>query len=108
MPKIKLASLKGKLVRANPGVTVRLLSIDTKRPYFTKCDTDGRFAFDNLMEGKYFIDYYYAEEGRNTPDGGSLSPFKFGRPWRAPNDTVRVSNGENVLEKLLPDLPALP
>ena len=65
-------------------------------------------AFDNLMEGKYFIDYYYAEEGRNTPDGGSLSPFKFGRPWRAPNDTVRVSNGENVLEKLLPDLPALP
>jgi hypothetical protein len=108
VPKIKLASLKGKLVRANPGVTVRLLSIDTKRPYFTKCDTDGRFAFDNLMEGKYFIDYYYAEEGRNTPDGGSLSPFKFGRPWRAPNDTVRVSNGENVLEKLLPDLPALP
>ena len=108
VPKIKLAALKGTLKRANPGVTVRLISIDTKRPYFTKCDHSGRFVFNNLMEGKYFIDYYYAEEGRNTPDGGSLSPFRFGKPWRAPNDTVRVANGENELEKLLPDLPALP
>ena len=107
-PKIKLASLKGTLKNANPGVTVRLVSIDTKRPYFTKCNAAGAFAFDNLMEGKYFIDYYYAEEGKNTPDGGSLSPFSFGKPWRAPNDTVHVANGENELEKLLPDLPALP
>ena len=108
VPKIKLASLKGTLKRANPGVTVRLISTDTKRPYFTKCDHNGKFAFNNLMEGKYFIDYYYAEEGKNTPDGGSLSPFRFGKPWRAPGDTVRVANGENELEKLLPDLPALP
>ena len=108
VPKIKLASLKGTLKRANPGVTVRLVSLDTKRPYFTQCDVNGAFAFDNLMEGKYFIDYYYAESGRNTPDGGSLSPFRFGKPWRAPNDTVRVSNGENDIEKLLPDMPALP
>ena len=108
VPKIKLASLKGTLKNANPGVTVRLVSIDTKRPYFTKCNAAGAFAFDNLMEGKYFIDYYYAEEGKNTPDGGSLSPFSFGKPWRAPNDTVHVANGENELEKLLPDLPALP
>lgn len=108
VPKIKFASLKGTLKRANPGVTVRLLSLDTKRYYFTKCDINGKFAFDNLMEGKYFIDYYYAENGRNTPDGGSLSPFRFGKPWRAPGDTVRVSNGENDIEKLLPDMPALP
>ena len=108
VPKIKLASLKGTLKRANPGVTVRLVSLDTKRPYFTQCDVNGAFVFDNLMEGKYFIDYYYAESGRNTPDGGSLSPFRFGKPWRAPNDTVRVSNGENDIEKLLPDMPALP
>lgn len=108
VPKIKLASLKGALKNANPGVTVRLISIDTKRPYYTKCDMGGNFAFNNLMEGKYFIDYYYAENGKNTPDGGSLSPFSFGKPWRAPNDTVRVVNGENELEKLLPDLPALP
>ena len=108
VPKIKLASLKGTLKRANPGVTVRLVSLDTKRPYFTQCDVNGAFVFDNLMEGKYFIDYYYVESGRNTPDGGSLSPFRFGKPWRAPNDTVRVSNGENDIEKLLPDMPALP
>ena len=108
VPKIKLATLKGTLLHANPGVTVRLISTDTKRPYFTMCNMNGQFVFDNLMEGKYFIDYYYAESGKNTPDGGSLSPFRFGKPWRAPTDTVRVSNGENELEKLLPDLPALP
>ena len=66
------------------------------------------FVFDNLMEGKYFIDYYYAEEGRLTPDGGSLSPFRYGKPWRAPTDTVHVANGENDIAKLLPDMPALP
>lgn len=108
VPKIKLASLKGTLKNANPGVTVRLASIDTKKYFYTKCDHGGKFAFDNLMEGKYFIDYYYAEEGRLTPDGGSLSPFRYGKPWRAPTDTVHVANGENDIAKLLPDMPALP
>ena len=108
VPKIKLASLKGSLKNANPGVTVRLASIDTKKYFYTKCDHGGKFAFDNLMEGKYFIDYYYAEEGRLTPDGGSLSPFRYGKPWRAPTDTVHVANGENDIAKLLPDMPALP
>jgi hypothetical protein len=108
VPKIKLASLKGKLKNANPGVTVRLASIDTKKYFYTKCDHGGKFAFDNLMEGKYFIDYYYAEEGRLTPDGGALFPFRYGKPWRAPTDTVHVVNGENDIEKLLPDMPALP
>ena len=108
VPKIKLASLKGKLKNANPGVTVRLVSVDTKRPLYTKCDMGGRFAFDDLMEGNYFIDYYYAEKDKNTPDGGGLFPFRFGKPWRAPGDTVRVSGGENDIEKLLPDMPALP
>ncbi len=108
VPKIKLASLKGTLKNANPGVTVRLASIDTKKYFYTKCDHGGKFAFDNLMEGKYFIDYYYAEEGRLTPDGGALFPFRYGKPWRAPTDTVHVANGENDIEKLLPDMPALP
>ena len=108
VPKIKLASLKGKLKNGNPGVTVRLVSIESKKYYYTKCDLGGNFVFDNLMEDQYFIDYYYAEEGKLTPDGGSLFPFSYGRPWRAPTDTVRVVNGENDIQKLLPDMPALP
>lgn len=108
VPKIKLASLKGVIKNANAGVTVRLVSTETKKYFYTHCDARGNFVFENLMEGKYFIDYYFAEDGRNTPDGGSLSPFRYGRPWRAPGDTVRVANGENDIKKLLPDMPALP
>jgi len=108
VPKLKLASLKGRLPNGKAGVTVRLVSTETKKYFYTLCDAGGNFAFENLMEGKYFIDYYYAEEGRNTPDGGSISPFRYGRPWRAPIDTVRVSNGENDIAKLLPNMPALP
>ena len=108
VPKIKLASLKGKLKNANPGVTVRLVSIESKKYYYTLCDVNGGFFFDNLMEDKYFIDYYYAEDGKLTPDGGALFPFRYGKPWRAPKDTLHVTNGENDLQKLLPDMPALP
>ena len=108
VPKIKLASLKGTLKNANPGVTVRLVSVETKVPFYTRCNMGGSFAFNDLMEGNYFIDYYYAEQGKNTPDAGSLDPFRFGKPWRAPGDTVKVVGGENDIAKLLPDMPALP
>lgn len=108
VPKLKLSVLKGRIPGGNARVTVRLYSPETKKSYIAMCRPDGGFEFANLMEGKYFVDYYYAEEGRNVPDGGSLFPFRFGSHWRAPNDTVSVANGENDLNILLPDLPALP
>jgi len=60
-----------------------------------------------LVEGNYFVDYYYPENGRQDPDAGSLVPFRFGSAWRSPNDTVKIANGVNELEKLVPNLPAL-
>lgn len=106
--KLKLAKLKGRIPNGNTDVTVRLIATENKNPYYVRCNRDGTFAFENLVEGKYFIDYYYAESGRLTPDGGTLAPFRYGLPWRAPNDTVHVANGENDINKLLPNLPVLP
>ena len=63
--------------------------------------------FPDLEEGAFFIEYYYPKEGRDTPDAGTLSPFSFGKPWRAPNDTLKISKGENDLNKLIPNLPTL-
>ena len=105
--RLKLASLKGSVPGGNSGVAVRLTSIDTKLAQVTQCDGSGNFSFPDLEEGGFFIEYYYPEEGKNTPDAGKLSPFRFGKPWRAPNDTLKLVKGENELNKLIPNLPVL-
>ena len=107
--KLKLAKLHGNIPGAKAGAKVRLYSIESKMPYYADCGADGSFAFNDLVEGSYFIDYYYAENGKLTPDAGSLFPFRFGKPWRSPGDTLKVKNGENVLNDLVASpLPALP
>ena len=105
--KLKLASLKGAIPGGNAQVSVRLTSIETKSTQVTKCDGAGNFTFPDLEEGGFFIEYYYPEEGRDTPDAGKLAPFRFGQPWRAPTDTLKISKGENDLNKLIPNLPIL-
>lgn len=105
--KLKFASMSGKIPGAKGGAFVRLISADTKMPYYARCGDGGWFAFANLVEGNYFLDYYYAEDGKNVPDGGSLSPFRYGKPWRAINDTLKITNGANELQKLVPLVPSL-
>ena len=105
--KLKLASLKGAIPGGNAQVAVRLTSIETKTTQVAKCDAAGNFIFPDLEEGPFFIEYYYPEEGKDTPDAGKLAPFRFGQAWRAPNDTLKISKGENDLNKLIPGLPTL-
>ena len=107
VPKLKLASLKGKIPGAGAGAYVRLKSVERTSYFYAACGSDGSFSFEDLVEGNYFVDYYYPEKGRQDPDAGSLVPFRFGSAWRSPNDTVKIANGANELEKLVPNLPAL-
>jgi hypothetical protein len=107
VPKLKLASLKGKIPGAHQGAYVRLKPVDRTSYFYAPCGSDGSFAFDELVEGNYFVDYYYPEKGRREPDAGGLEPFRYGSAWRSPNDTVKIANGVNELEKLVPNLPAL-
>ena len=107
VPKLKLASLKGKIPGAHQGAYVRLKPVDRTSYFYAPCGSDGSFAFDDLVEGNYFVDYYYPEKGRREPDAGGLEPFRYGSAWRSPNDTVKIANGVNELEKLVPNLPAL-
>lgn len=106
--KLKLASLVGKISGAQEGALVRLKSVETGKFEFAKCSANGVFSFNDLVEGGYIIDYYYADEGTNLPNGGSLNPFRFGSAWRSPLDTLKIKSGPNELEQLMPNLPALP
>lgn len=105
--KLKLAKLKGTIPGGNPKTVVRLLSAETGMYYFENCKADGSFSFDDLVEGAYLMDYYFPEEGKNLPDGGSVEPLRYGSPWRAIDDTLKVSNGDNALEKLSEHIPTL-
>lgn len=106
--KLKLASLVGKIPGAKGGSFVRLKSVETGKFEYATCSAFGTFSFNDLVEGGYIIDYYYAEKGTSMPDGGSLNPFRFGSAWRASLDTLKIKSGANELEKLMPRLPALP
>lgn len=107
VPKLKLASLNGKIPGGDANTYVRLKLAGSTTAYYATCGGDGSFAFSGLVEGNYFIDYYNPEKGKMVPDAGSLDPFRFGSAWRAPNDTVKIANGMNELEKLVPVLPSL-
>lgn len=106
--KLKLASLVGKIPGAKSGALVRLKSVETGKFEYAKCSPYGVFSFNDLLEGGYIIDYYYADEGTDLPSGGSLNPFRFGSAWRTPIDTLKIKSGPNDLEQLMPNLPALP
>lgn len=106
--KLKFASMVGRIPEAKGGAIVRLKSVETGNFEYAKCSAHGAFSFNDLVEGDYIIDYYYAEEGSNLPSGGSLQPFKYGSAWRAPLDTLKIKSGPNDLEQLMPNLPALP
>jgi hypothetical protein len=105
--KLKLAKLRGKIPGATPKAIVRLLSAETNQYYLEHCKADGSFSFDDLVEGAYLMDYYYPEEGKDTPDAGSVEPLRYGSAWRAISDTLKVKNGENQLDSLAKVVPGL-
>ena len=105
--KLKLAKLRGKIPNASPKAIVRLLSAETNQYYLEHCGSGGSFSFDDLVEGAYLMDYYYPEEGKDLPDGGSVDPLRYGSPWRAISDTLKLKNGDNALDSLVKVIPGL-
>ena len=105
--KLKLAKLRDKTPGATTKTMVRLLSAETKNQSLENCRPDGSFSFDGLVEGAYLMDYYVPEEGKKLPDGGSVDPFRYGSQWRAINDTLKVKNGEKLLDSLAGVVPGL-
>lgn len=106
--KLKQASLMGAVPAKRPGAMVRLYSPETGKYIVRECTEAGGFIVRELVEGDYFMDYFYPEEGKQIPDGGSVNPFRFGSAWRAYNDTLKLKNGDNNLERMRLNLPVLP
>lgn len=104
--KLRIAKLTGSIPGGNASTYVMLRSVETGVYRDTVCSAAGSFEFNNLLEGKYIVEYYHGTElGRI--DAGSLEPFVKAKPWRSPVDTLVLSNGDNVLENLI-TLPTLP
>lgn len=105
--KLKLAKLRGRIPGANPNAMVRLLSAETNQYYLKHCRADGSFSFEGLVEGAYLMDYYFPEGGKDLPDAGSVEPLRYGSAWRAISDTIKVKNGDNLLDSLVEFVPGL-
>ena len=105
--KLKLAKLRGRIPGANPNAMVRLLSAETNQYYLKHCRADGSFSFEGLVEGAYLMDYYFPEGGKDLPDAGSVEPLRYGSAWRAISDTLKVKNGDNLLDSLVEFIPGL-
>ena len=105
--KLKLAKLRGRIPGANPNAMVRLLSAETNQYYLKHCRADGSFSFEGLVEGAYLMDYYFPEGGKDLPDAGSVEPLRYGSAWRAISDTLKVKNGDNLLDSLVEFVPGL-
>ena len=103
--KLKLAKLQGKIPGAGTQTLVRLFSAENSTYFMETCKADGSFSFNDLVEGAYFMDYYNPEPGKLLPDAGSVLPLRYGSPWRAISDTLKVKNGDNALTDLVPYVP---
>jgi hypothetical protein len=106
--KLKQASLSGKIPKGDSKTRVRLRSVETGKLVTAICTGEGRFTMDPLLEGAYVMDYYRVREGMDVPYAGRLNPLDWGYPWRSPADTLRLSNGVNVLDSLIRNIPSLP
>lgn len=108
--KLKLASLTGQVPGGNARTVIRLRSQDRPDEIRTAlCDAQGRFRLEGLREGLYTVDYFHDLDGDRRPSPGRIFPPTPGEPWRASELTLILPHGDdNVLEKLLPDLPRLP
>ena len=109
VPKLKMASLEGYIPsKKTVSPIVRLRSLETGKVMKVGCVSRGFFSINNLLEGKYILDYYFNEYPSLKPDAGKLEPVKFGAGWRSPVDTLILMNGKNKLDSLIQYLPALP
>lgn len=108
--KLKMASLTGTVPGGTALTRIRLRSVERKDEVRTaRCDAKGAFKITGLLEGFYAVDYFHDLDGNGLPSPGRLFPLRAGEPWRAPvNELILPHGDDNILEKLLPELPRLP
>lgn len=108
--KLKMASLTGTVPGGTALTRIRLRSVERKDEVRTaRCDAKGTFKITGLLEGFYVVDYFHDLDGNGLPSPGRLFPLRAGEPWRAPvNELILPHGDDNILEKLLPELPRLP
>lgn len=103
--KLRMASLRGKIPGGDSQTKVRLKFSESGAVRDTLCDSEGAFFLENLLDGKYILDYFIADE-EGKLDAGNVFTLRPAKPWRMAPDTLLLSPGENELKsEALPPLP---
>lgn len=90
------AALSGRVV-GNEGVgEVRLHQQQGERRYATRCDAQGRFAFDGLPDGAYQLWAFGDEDGDGQWSAGSLVPFARPEPLVHYGESIKLSAEDAV------------
>lgn len=107
VPKLQLSSLSGKIPGASRDTRVRIRRVDSEKFVTANCTIDGNFQMEDLLEGKYLMEYYRTKDSLDVPYAGNLFEFDHGMPWRALADTLVVERGTNTLYAIESRLPIL-
>ncbi len=107
VPKLQLSSLSGKIPGASTETRVRVRKVDSEVLVTANCTIDGNFRMDDLVEGKYLMEYFQTKDSLDTPYAGNLFEFDYGMPWRALADTLVIERGANTLQAIESRLPIL-
>lgn len=107
VPKLQLSTLSGKIPGASRDTRVRIRRVDSEKFVTANCTIDGNFQMEDLLEGKYLMEYYRTKDSLDVPYAGNLFEFDHGMPWRALADTLVVERGVNTLYAIESRLPIL-
>ena len=109
VPKLQLSTLAGKIPGGKADTRVRIRLAGTENFNTSRCAPDGSFKMDDLIEGKYLMEYFRTKDSLDVPFAGKLQSLEFGMPWRMLADTLVLERGANVLdESVISRMPALP
>ncbi|NLB64436.1 MAG: Ig-like domain-containing protein [Fibrobacter sp.] len=88
---LDLTQYSGKINGCDENIVIRLYSIKNKQQYLSHCDGEGNFIFNDILVGKYFLDYFAATNQDQKPYAGSVSPYRVAEVWRFVADTIFIT-----------------
>lgn len=90
------AALRGRVAGDAARVEIRLHQEQAPRRYATRCDEQGRFAFDGLPAGAYQLWAFSDEDGDGQWSAGSLVPFARPEPFVHYGEPIELSAEDAV------------
>jgi hypothetical protein len=109
--RLRMANLRGTIPGGDSTTVVQLTSLDKGRKTETqtaKCNAQGAFEMQNLLDGHYKLIYFQDLNGDGKLSAGSVWTSAPGEPWRlGAEDLILPAALDNDLKLLVKELPVL-